>query len=140
MNVKARSIIEIVGGPKEHIDKAMSTVMEKLKGDEHVTLLKEKVFEAQPLQDKKPLFSSFCEVEIEAKSVEDLFGFCFDFMPSSVEVFDPVDFNLKAETVNDMFNELITKLHQYDMAVRNIYAQNILLKRKLEEQTKSEKK
>ena len=65
MVIKARSIIEIVGGPKEHVDKAMNIVVDKLREDKQIKLLKEKVFEAKPLEDKRPLFSTFCEVEIE---------------------------------------------------------------------------
>ncbi len=138
MAIKARSIIEIVGGPKEHVDKAMGIVIGKLKEDKEIKLLKEKVFEAKPLEDKKPLFSTFCEIEIEAKEIDGLLGFCFDFLPSSVEIYDPAQLMLKAESANDMINELISKLHQYDMAFKNIYAQNILLKRKYEGEEKKE--
>ena len=59
MTIKARSIIEIVGGPKEHVDKAMNIVVSKLREDKDIKLLKEKVFEAKPLEGKKPLFSTF---------------------------------------------------------------------------------
>ena len=140
MNIKARSIIEIVGGPKEHVDKAMGIIMDKLREDKQFKLLNEKVFEAKPLEGKKPLFSTFCEIEIEVKEMSDLFGFCFDFLPSSVEIYDPAQLALKVDVVNDMFNELISKLHQYDMAFKNIYAQNILLKRKYEGEEKQEPK
>lgn len=138
--VKARSIIEIVGGPKEHVDKAMGIVLDKLREGKEVKLIKDKVFEAQPLEGKKPLFSTFCEIEIETKKMDDLFGFCFDFMPSSVEIYDPAELILNIDAVNDMVNELITKLHQYDMAFKNIYAQNIILKRQMDELTKKQEK
>ena len=134
MTLKARSIIELVGGPKEYVEKAMGIVIDKLKQDLHVKLKDHKVFDAKPLEGKQPLFTAFCEIEIEAKDVEDLFGFCFDFMPSSVEVYDPTQLVMKADALNGMVNELISKLHQYDMAFKNIAAQNILLKRKYEGQ------
>lgn len=139
MALKARSIIEIVGGPKEYVDKAMGIVVEKLKEDKKAKLVKEKIFEAKEMQDKR-LFSSFCEVEIEVKEVGDLFGFCFDFMPSSIEIHDPTSVNLRNEDLNDMFNELLAKMHQYDMAVKNLYAQNILLRRKYGEPETPKKK
>ncbi|MEK6840308.1 MAG: hypothetical protein AABX72_05170 [Nanoarchaeota archaeon] len=138
--VKARSIIEIVGGPKEYVDKAMGIVLDKLRESKEIKLLKDKVFEAQPLDGKKPLFSSFCEIELEVKKMDDLFGFCFDFMPSSVEIYDPAELALNIDAVNEMVNELITKLHQYDMAFKNIYAQNIVMKRQLDELTKKQEK
>lgn len=127
--VKARSIIEIVGGPKEYVDKAMGIVIKKLQDDEKITLLKEKVFEAKQIEGK-PLFSCFCEVDIEVKDMVDLFGFGFDFMPSSLEIYDPTEFHVNARVMNEMFNELMAKMHQYDMVVKNIYAQNLVLKRK----------
>ncbi len=131
MTIKARSILEIVGGPKEHVDKAMGIVLGKLQERKEMKILSQQVFEAQPLQGKKPLFSTFCELDLEVKNVDDLFGFCFDFMPSSVEIYDPIDLTLKVDQMNEMFNELVGKLHQYDMAFKTVYAQNILLKRKL---------
>lgn len=131
MSIKARSIIEIMGAPREHVDQAMGIVLSKLKESESIKLLHEKVFEAKPLEGK-PFFSTFCEVDIEVKDISDLFGFCFDFMPSSVEVFEPVQMELKAGDINSMCNEMVAKMHQYDMAMRNIYAENIVLKRKLD--------
>lgn len=141
MSIKARSIIEIVGGPKEYVDKAMGVVVEKLKTHKTLKVLSEHVFEAKPLEGKKPLFSAFCELDLEMKDMADLFGFCFDFMPSSIEIYEPAQLPLKIDAVNDMVNELITKLHQYDMAFKNVYAQNIMLKRKYEgEEQKEDKK
>ena len=138
--IKARSIIELVGGPKEYVDKMMGVVVDKLKEDKHVALKNHKVFDAKPMQGQEPLFSAFCEAEIEAKEMDDLFGFCFDFMPSSVEIYDPTQMIMKADAINDMFNELIGKLHQYDLAFKNIAAQNILLKRKYEGGARLEEK
>ena len=132
MSIKVRCIVEIVGGPKEHVEKAMGVVVGKLKEDKKIKIISDKVFDAKPLEGKHPLFSSFCELDFEVDTMKDLFGFCFDFMPSSVEIYDPTELRVKMEDVNNMFNELLSKLHQYDMALKNIYAQNVLLKRKYE--------
>jgi len=139
MAIKARSIIEIVGGPKEYVDQAMGIVIDKIQHDEKITLLNKKIFEAKQIGDN-PLFSSFSEVDIEVRDIADLFGFCFDFLPSSVEIYEPSSLSFKSESVNDMLNELMSKLHQYDIAVKNISAQNILLKRKYGQGDEEKKK
>jgi hypothetical protein len=130
MAIKARSIVEIMGGPKEHVAKAMEVVLQKLKEHKDIKVLKKEIFDPKEVEGKKPLWTMFTELDLEFTDVQDVFGFCFDFMPSSVEIYDPVQVSLGLEPMNNMFNELLAKMHQYDMAVKSIYAQNIMLKRK----------
>lgn len=129
--LKVRAIIEILGSPQEHVNKTMQMILAKVKEYPEMKVLKEQLFTAEKMGDK-PLWSTFAELEVEAKKVETLTGFCFDFMPSSLEILEPEELKMEHHTVSDFLNDLIGRLHQYDMVLKNVHAENILLKQKLE--------
>ena len=54
-------------------------------------------------------------------------------MPSSIENLEPENFAIKANNLNDLLNDLLARLHKYDMLLKNFNAENSLLKKKLEE-------
>jgi len=124
--LKARFIIEIAGFPKEHIENTMRGVVKKLRNEKKV--LNYKIFEAE---QKEKLFSTFAEVEVEIKEFDELVGICLDYLPSSVEILKPDKFNLESKDFENFINDLLGKLHQYDMVVKNLKAQNMLLNKKL---------
>jgi len=56
----------------------------------------------------------------------------FDFMPSSIEILEPQSLELKSQELTDFLNDLITRLHNYNVIVNNLQAENILMKQQLE--------
>ena len=67
-------------------------------------------------------------MEIDFESFEKLAGFCLDYFPSSIEILEEkVDVN--REQLENTLNDLLAKLHQYDMVVKNLEAELILLKK-----------
>ncbi|MDP4012790.1 MAG: hypothetical protein Q8R00_04265 [Candidatus Nanoarchaeia archaeon] len=124
-------IMEILGAPKEHVEDTMKLVGDKMKKREDTKLIEYKEFPAEPVKDQ-PFFSSFSEAELEFKTIEDVIGFCFDFMPSSIEFVQPSDLKLNANELNSLLNDLLARLHQYDMVLKNVHAQNTLMKRELD--------
>ena len=138
----SRVIIEIIGAPKEHVDNTLKNVEEQVKQEYDIKVLKNKIFEAKQMEDK-PFFSGFIEDEIEFKDFDRLTGFIFDFMPSSIEILEPPVFEIHVHDLNTMLNDLIAKLHQYDMVVKNLRAENILMAGEFEKMgldTKKDKK
>ncbi len=117
-----------MGSPKEHVEKAIKTVVEKLKKEDNVKLTKEDISKTAKI---KEFWSTFAEVEIEIENIARLFDICFDYMPSSVEILEPEKIDLKSEYITDLLNDLLAKLHRYDMLVKNLNAQNFVLKKKL---------
>ena len=130
-HLKARAIIEILGSPEEHVKKTMQMILDKIKQYPDTKVIKEKMFPAEKVGDKK-LWSTFTELDLEVKDVQTLTGFCFDFMPSSLEIMEPEEMALQHHTISDFLNDLLARLHQYDMVLKNVHAENILLKRRLE--------
>lgn len=138
MKIVARVIIEILGAPKEHVESTMKMVVEELEKREEIKILKKDFAEAENVKDEKlkDFWSSFVEVDLESEDIESLIGICFDFMPSSVEIIEPSDFRLNSRQVDDVLNDLLEKLHKFSMAMRNIHAENVLLKKKLDGEIK----
>lgn len=124
-----RLVVEIIGAPKEHVEHTLKEVIGTMKKDKRIKLLKETAYKAEEV-DK--LWSSFADLEMEVTGMNDLIGLSFDYMPSSIEILEPKDFKTTAKDAADLLNDLLAKLHQYDMFVKNLQAENILLKRKLE--------
>lgn len=123
--IKAKAVVEILGTPKEHVESTLEKIKEQIKKD--YKLLSETTYKAEEV---KKLWSSFMDLEIEFPSTNKIFDFCFDFMPSSIEIISPKDLKINSQDLTDNINDLIAKLHKYDLFLKNLRAENILLKRK----------
>jgi len=134
--IRVKAIIEIAGFPKEHVEQTVDKVVSTLK--ESFNLKNFKVYEAVALKEKlEGFWSSFCDVEVELKNIDELVVFCFDFMPSSIEIISPESLSLKQNEMGNIFNDLLSRLHNYDMLVKNLNASNQVLKKKLDESVKA---
>ena len=129
--IKAKIISEVLGSPQEHVDKTLNLLLEKIKEVKDLRAANWKVFEAQKIEDK-PLFTGFLEYEISVETIEHLVGFCFDFMPSSIEIIEPDEFQIPATDTGNILNDLLARLHQNDMFLRNVVAELTKMKKVLE--------
>ncbi len=132
--ITIRAIIEIMGAPEEHVKKTMGLVVDKLGQSETFKLQSHKIAETSAIEGRK-FWSIYCDVELTFKDVDNVAGFCADFMPSSIEVLHPTDFAFKKNILENLWNDLIAKLHHYDMIAKNLHAENIMLKRKMAQPT-----
>jgi len=130
----ANVVLEIVGAPKEHVDSTLNTVIEKIKEEKGIKISHQEIGNAENIEigNVKSLFSAFVELDIEFSSVSRLLNFCFDFMPSSVEILEPEDLSLDFHKFSSFLNDLLAQLHKYDMALKNTHAKNVMLQRELE--------
>jgi len=122
--ITLRVIIEIMGSPKDHVEKTMQLVLEKFKKEYKVN--KEELNEATQL---KQFWSTFVEIEAEIDNLDQLTSVCFDYLPSSIEVIEPTNLEIKNQVISDLMNDLLAKLHRYDMVMKNLNAENVLLKK-----------
>ena len=123
--IHARIIIEILGKPKEHVEKIIKEVSEKLKSQKDVSVVKEEIAE---IKEQGKLFSSFIESEIWVQGTAGLLDICFDFLPSSVEILDPETIPLHTNELSGFLNDLQARLHNVEMLARNLKSENTLLK------------
>ena len=77
--IVTRAIIEMLGSPKEHLEKTLKGYVEKWKED-GIKIRKEH-FE-EPKEEGK-MFHSFVELEIEFEKTAEILGFALDALPAS---------------------------------------------------------
>ena len=121
--IEIRAIIEMLGAPKEHIEATLKEYVENLKKD-GVKINNETYAEAE---EKGKFFSTFAEIEIDFENMEDVLAFCFDHMPSSVEIMSPEKLSFDANLLTGFLNDLQAKIHQVDALIKDVSAKQQLL-------------
>ena len=125
----ARVVIEVAGFPKEHIEEVMKKVIDKVK--ENFEISKSEIFESVELKDKMAGFwSVFSEIELKFDDINAITVFCFEYMPSSIEILEPEELKFDAMNFGGFLNDLLARLHEYDMVVKNLQAENMVMKKK----------
>jgi len=127
--IRCRAILEVLGKPKEHVEKTIKLLVEKVKENQDNSVLNEKFAEIKP--EGKTMFSTFVELELVFKGIGPLTGFCFDFMPSSIDIEKPEQLIVKNRDISNIFNDLQSKLHNVDMVAKTLRAERDFLKRNL---------
>ena len=126
--IRFRTIIEMLGKPKEHIEKTLRDFVERIREDSEYILAKENYAESVPREN---LWSTYAELEVVTKDISRIMAFCFEYMPSSVEILMPQNFTIENHVVTGMLNDLQGRLHNVDMIIKRLRAENDLLKRNM---------
>jgi len=129
--IKINTIIEVVGFPREHVDETLDSVLDKLKLEDGIIVLNKKITKAKKIGE---MWSAFVELEIETKDLQKLSYFCFNYMPSSIEIIDKGRLDLSVNDVSNVFNDLLSKIHQYNVILKNMQAENVIMKKRLSSQ------
>jgi hypothetical protein len=129
MQFRVKAIIEILGKPKEHVESTLKNVLEELEKREGLSILEKEIAATKELEK---FFSTYVDLEIKLNSLDSLIDFCFDFLPSSLEILEPEKIELESGELAEFMNDLLAKLHQQSMAIRNLHAENVVMKEQLE--------
>ena len=108
--------------------KKLRMYIDRIKNDSDLIILKTEFADAK---EKEELWATFAELEMVIKGFPKLIAFCFDYMPSSVEIVKPEEFSMKKATIEDLLNDLQARLHQVDMIVKKQKNENEFLKHNL---------
>ena len=127
-HIRCKVIIEILGKPKEHVEKTLRNYVDKINDDSDLIVLKTEFADAE---EKDKLWATFAELEMVVKGIPKLIAFCFDYMPSSIQILKPEEFNLGRATIEDLTNDLQARLHQVDMIVKKLKNENDFLKKNM---------
>ncbi|OYT31613.1 hypothetical protein DRJ22_05905 [Candidatus Woesearchaeota archaeon] len=124
--ITARCIIDMLGAPKEHIENKLKEHTEMLKKN-GFEILREEHAEAKQKEGDK-LYTAFSELEIRFKNPQELLDFCFESMPSSVEILDPEDkIEIDTRDFTAFINDFQAKLHHTDMTLKQVELQKKIL-------------
>ena len=126
MEFSLRAIIEVLGAPQAHVDEVMKKVLEKLKAEQGIKVVKETVAPAG--KGEQEMFSAFAEVEVKLADLGRLNYFCFHYLPSSGEVVDVEEVTLSSREFTNYLNDALAIVHQYNMMITNLGAENRSLK------------
>lgn len=127
-HIRCKVIIEVLGKPKEHVETAIRDYVEKIKKDPEFVVMNSDFSETE---EKENLFSIFVELDMVVKGIPKLIEFCFDYMPSSIEIIKPEEFVVKKSSVENFINDLQARLHQVDMIIKKQKNENTFLKKNL---------
>jgi hypothetical protein len=122
--IEIRAIIEMLGAPKEHIEKTLKEYIEKLKDDgKKIT---SEIFE-EAEQKEENLYSSFAEIEILFDNMGEVLEFCFDSMPSSIEIISPEKLIFNSNILTGFLNDFQAKIHSVDALLKKTSIKQQLL-------------
>ncbi|MBS3117620.1 hypothetical protein J4430_01950 [Candidatus Woesearchaeota archaeon] len=123
--ITAKIVIEIVGQPKDHVEQIINDVINKLKSEEDITVHESVIYDAAEV---KGFWSTFADVDISVPNLDRLIGICVYYMPSSLEIVSPPQLSILSSEASVLFNDFLSRLHQYDFHLKNIRAELQLLK------------
>ena len=120
-----RAVGEVLGKPKEHVDSTLNGYLKKLKENSRYQVVKEDLAELKQHEDSE-LWMAFAEIEIKTAGVAEIIDFCFDYMPSLIEIIEPEELQLDSLVVSSFLNDLQAKLHGVDMLAKQMKMENQL--------------
>lgn len=122
--ILARAIIEVAGKPKKHVADTLKGYIDKI-GNDKVIIVKTEISPAK--KQEGDIYAAFCEIEALFKNLTELVYFCFDYMPSNVEIYDPQELVYKTRELNSFINTMQAKLHDANIAAKTIKQHNLKL-------------
>ena len=128
--IQFRAVLEVIGKPKEHVEKAIRGYLGTLKQDKKYQLVQEDLAEVKK-QDNAELWSTFAELELKTSKIEFLTAFCFEYMPSIIEVIEPQQFTFSDGDLSQFLNDLQAKLHQVDMVAKEVKIEREILQQNM---------
>ena len=125
-----RAVMEVLGKPQDHVEKALKSYLETIQKDAHYQIRHQEIADIKK-QEKEELWATFAELEIKTTSLQHLITFCFDYMPSMVEILSPEKLTLTEVDLTHFFNDLQIKLHQVDMIAKQMKAESDLWRKNI---------
>ena len=127
-HIRCRTIIEVLGKPKEHVESAIKEYVEHIKQDSELVILSEDYSE---IKEQGKLWSKFVELDLVIKGTLKLISFCFEYMPSSLEILKPEHLIMTNPELSNFLNDLQARLHGVDMIVKQLKAENDFLRQNM---------
>jgi hypothetical protein len=131
MVFKISAIIEVAGFPEKHVNEVMLKIIENMKKEPKIKITKEEIAEAKPAKD---IFAGFMEFELEIETFDRLLFFCYNYLPSSIELLETRDMKLSTEEFRSGINDLLAYLHRINFVVSNMQTENDFLKKNLNQE------
>ncbi len=116
--IRVRMFFELMGWPKEALNKSLKDIVNKLRQTINVT--DEKYAEPEKISEK--MYTSHVEFEAEIKNVRDVFMITISFGPSVVEILDPAEIIITAGEFQDILADISAKVNTMDKDIKILAA------------------
>jgi len=126
-------IIEVIGKPPEHLTETLKNIVTNIDNEKGVKVLSRKINEPREMEKQKGFYSSFVEVEVEVEEILYVAMLIYKYMPAHIEIVYPEFIALTSLGWNEVFNELVGRLHGYDEVARLIQYEKKILEKKLKD-------
>ena len=120
---------EIVGKPKEHVDKSSKQLLETLGKEERLFIIEKNFGKAKATGDN--YFAAFAEVDLLVKDIETITWIAVNFTPSAIEIIEPLKFTFTALDIQTWSNDLLAHLHQVGFTYKTQSSEMAFLKHNL---------
>jgi len=124
-HILCRVIFEMVGNPKEHVENTLKGYIKIIKEDPDYIFMKEYM---APMEENEGVWSTFYESEVLVSSLEKLNVLCFNLGPASVEILQPENMTINDKKLTFVYNDIISKIHEISIGMKNLNNDNELLK------------
>lgn len=133
--IHARVMFEIIGNPKEHIEKAIKLVIEDIKKKSNIEFLKEDYGEAEQTNDN--LWGVYCESEILTQNLTWLGWVAFNYSPAFIEILEPTKFTFNDKEISDFINDFIGHIHSINQQLVQMRNENYALLKNMNAMTRN---
>lgn len=124
--VRVRVMFEVLGSPKEHVEKSLKKYMSEVKSDPGILMITEEY--AEPVEKDK-LWTTFCEADLLILGLEKLSWLCVNYTPASIEVVDPPTLTYRNKDLNVWLNDILSRLHEIGIITKSVNQKNKVLER-----------
>ncbi|MFP4522996.1 MAG: hypothetical protein ACOCQQ_00090 [Candidatus Nanoarchaeia archaeon] len=119
--LRVRILFEIIGKPKEHVEKTMKAYLDKIATEQDITILEQEV---EPVDEiEKGMFSVIGEMEVLVPTVDKLTWLAINFSPASIELIEPEKITLQQKEISNWVNDFLAKLHEIGIMQKSMQSQ-----------------
>jgi hypothetical protein len=117
-SILAQVSFEVIGNPKDYVEKTIKDFVENIRNDQGITILSEEYGDAEELEGG--LFSTYVDTELLSVNLDKFNWLCVNFMPASIEIIAPEEMRIKDKDLTNWFNDLLAKLHDVTARFRTL--------------------
>jgi len=130
--IKAKFIMEILGRPAEHLEKALADLIDKMGTEKGVSLLHKNIEKTKEVESAENLWTTFADIDLSFESLPLFFNAVMTYLPAHIEVYEPEMFKMNAFEMNEFANFVVSRLHNYDALAKRMISEREILINKLE--------
>jgi hypothetical protein len=116
--LKVYVLLEIVGKPAEHVEKAIRAVMGQIKDTEGIEVLDEDI--GKPEKTDDGFYGVFAEFDAYVQNLQRVGYLATNYTPATIELVEPEEMQVGFDEFNEVFGDTLSKLHMNNMQINEL--------------------